>query len=234
MASNLPPFPPFDLSDKNTVGVRWQKWVRRFENLMTGMNITNAVRKMALMSHYAGVEEDNIIDTLVIPAPAGDANKYTVFRDALNAYVLPQANTEYPIYEFRTRAQEQGETLNMYVTELKKLAKSCNFQNLDRELKSQIIQNCRSTKLHTQSLENRDWMLKQVLDKGTAMERQSGNIEDTKYRRTESKRTSTRASQSSNRERARKNRRDNPKHTVDVAIHMVVILKIAPHTDKQN
>ena len=49
MASNLPPFPPFDLSDKNTVGVRWQKWVRRFENLMTGMNITNAVRKMALM-----------------------------------------------------------------------------------------------------------------------------------------------------------------------------------------
>ena len=89
------------------------------------------------MSHYVGEEVDDIIDTLVISAPAGDANEYTVFRDALNAHFLPQMNTEYAIYEFRfrTHAQEQGETLDMYVTELKKLAKFCNFQNLDRELK---------------------------------------------------------------------------------------------------
>ena len=45
------------------------------------MNITNAARKKVLMSHYVGEEVDNIIDTLVIPAPAGDANKYTVFRE---------------------------------------------------------------------------------------------------------------------------------------------------------
>ena len=61
-------------------------------------------------------------------------------------------NPKYAIYEFRKRAQEQGEMLDMYVTELKKLAKFNNFQNLDRELKSQIIQNWRSTKLHTQLL----------------------------------------------------------------------------------
>ena len=146
---------------------------------MTGMNITNATRKKALMSHYAGEEVDNIIDTLVIPAPAGNAYEYTVFRDALNTHFLPQMNTEYTIYEFRTRAQEQGETLDMYITELKKLAKFCNFQNLDRELKSQIIQNCCLTKLRTQSLENCDWTIKQVLDKGRAMElseRQAGII----------------------------------------------------------
>ena len=87
MASSLPSFPPFDLSDRNTVGVRWQKWVRRFEILMTGMNITNAARKKVLMSHYVGKEVDDIIDKLVIPAPAGDANEYSVFRDALNAHL---------------------------------------------------------------------------------------------------------------------------------------------------
>ena len=72
----------------------------------------------------------------------------------------------------------------MYVTKLKKLAKFCDFQNLDRELKSQIIQNCRSTKLRTQSLENRDWTLKQVLDKGRAMElseHQAGIIDWAKH-----------------------------------------------------
>ena len=99
----LSSFPPFDLSNRNTVGVRWQKWVKRFENLMTGMNITDAARKKALMSHYAGEEVDDIIDALVIPAPAGNANQYIVFRNALNTHFLPQINTEYAIYEFRTR-----------------------------------------------------------------------------------------------------------------------------------
>ena len=113
MASSLPPFLPFDLSDRNTVGVRWQKWVRRFENLMTGMNITKAARKKAHMSHCVGEEVADIIDTLVILAPAGDAYQYTMFRDALNTHVLPQMNTEYAIYEFRTRTQEQSETLDV-------------------------------------------------------------------------------------------------------------------------
>ena len=136
-------------------------------SLMVGNTviITNTARKKALMSHYAGEEVDDIIGTLVIPAPTGDANKYTVFRDALNTHFLPQMNTEYAMYKFRTCAQEQGKTLDMYVTELKKF---CNFQNLDRELKSQIIQNCHSTKLRMQSVENCNWTLKQVRDKGRA------------------------------------------------------------------
>ena len=117
IASSLPPFPPYDLSDRNIVGVRWQKWVSRFENLMTGMNITNAARKKALMSHYVREEVDDIIDKLVIPAPAGDAKEYTIFCDALNTHFLQEINTEYTIYEFRTRAQEQGKTIYMYVTE---------------------------------------------------------------------------------------------------------------------
>ena len=82
--------------------------------------IKQPARKKAPMSHYAGEEVDDIIDTLVIPAPAGDANEYTVFRDALNTHFLPQMNTEFAIYEFRTHAQEQGETLDMYVTQFKK------------------------------------------------------------------------------------------------------------------
>ena len=106
MVSTLPRIPPFDLLDRNTVGVRWQKWVRRFENLMTGMNITNTARKKGLMSHYVGEEVDDIINTLVIPAPAGDTNEYTVFRGALNAHFLPEMNTEYAIYVFLTHTQE--------------------------------------------------------------------------------------------------------------------------------
>ena len=173
MAEALPYFPSFDLSDRDTVGLRWKKWVRRFEQLMDGLTITNAGRKKSLMLHYAGEEVDDICDTLTIPDPvvANHEDAYTVVRTALNDYFIPQMNPEYGIYEFRLRTQEPGETLDMYVTELKKLAKYCEFgENLNRELKSQIIQSCKSSKLRTQALENKDWTLKQILDKGRSME----------------------------------------------------------------
>ena len=80
MASSLPPFLPFDLSDRNAVGDR----------------------KKALMSHYAGRGSRRYNRN--IPAPAGDAYEYTVH--ALNTNFLPQMNTEYTIYEFRTRTQK--------------------------------------------------------------------------------------------------------------------------------
>ena len=36
--SGLPPFPPFDpLSDRASLGLRWRKWSRRFENLLLSL-----------------------------------------------------------------------------------------------------------------------------------------------------------------------------------------------------
>ena len=202
---------------------------------MTGMTITNARRKKALMSHYAGEEVDDIIDTLVIPAPEGDADEYTVFRDVLTAYFLPQMNAEYAIYKFRTRGQEQGETLDMYVTELKKVAKFCDFPNLDHELKSQIIQNCRSTKLRNKRLRTEtghsdmSWIKAGLWNFRTARQ---GSSSEVIHQYTESKRTSTRVSRSSSHGKARvSDRRDNLNCVDGVVTLMVAILRVAPLTD---
>ena len=51
MTEALPYFPPFDLSDRDTVGFRWRKWVRRFEQLMVGLTITDAARKKSLICY---------------------------------------------------------------------------------------------------------------------------------------------------------------------------------------
>jgi hypothetical protein len=60
---SLPPFPAFDCDvDKTNTGARWDKWVARLENLLTGMNITNGDRKRALLLHYAGEHVYDIYD----------------------------------------------------------------------------------------------------------------------------------------------------------------------------
>ena len=40
MALSLPVFPPFDLHhDGASTGLRWKKWLKRFENMITGLAV---------------------------------------------------------------------------------------------------------------------------------------------------------------------------------------------------
>ena len=61
------------------------------------------------------------------------------------------------------------------------MAVTCEFNNVDREIKTQIVQSCSSHKLRTKALENPSYTLTQLLDAGKAMElskAQAANIED--------------------------------------------------------
>ena len=57
-----------------------------------------------------------------------------------------------------------------YCTRLKQLAKICEFTDTDREIKSQIIQSCQSTKLRRKALTNSTITLEALLNLGKTME----------------------------------------------------------------
>ena len=66
-------------------------------------------------------------------------------------------------------------------TRLRQLAVTCEFADVDREIKTQIVQSCSSHKLRTKALENPSYFLTQLLDAGRAMElsqKQAANIEE--------------------------------------------------------
>ncbi len=63
--SGLPPFPPFDpLSNPVNTGLRWRKWLRRFENLLISLRETDPVVKRGLLLTYVGEATNDIFDTL--------------------------------------------------------------------------------------------------------------------------------------------------------------------------
>ena len=55
-------------------------------------------------------------------------------------------------YNFRQTKQEVSENLATYYTKLKQLAKYCEFDNIEKEIKSQIIQSCLSNKVRRKAL----------------------------------------------------------------------------------
>ncbi|XP_062610190.1 uncharacterized protein K02A2.6-like [Saccostrea cucullata] len=180
MATGFPPFPKFDVSDQSSIGQRWKKWIQRFENFVLAMGITRNDRKRAMLLHYGGDEVYNIFDTL---ADTGGPNDYDAAKTKLTEHFNPKKNLEFEIYKFRQAKKRSGEIMDSYHKRLWQLAENCEFEVVDKEIKSQIIQGCESSRLRRKALREPDLTLQQNLDSARAMEvsqLQASGMEDHK------------------------------------------------------
>ena len=132
--------------------------------------MTNKTRQRALLLHYAGEATNEIFDTLPDTAPGEGDDPFKTAVEALTNYFTPKQNRECEIYVFRQAKQETNESLAAFHTRLGQLAVTCEFDDVDREIKTQIVQSCGSHKLRTKALENPSYTLTQLLDAGKAME----------------------------------------------------------------
>ena len=63
--SGLPPFSPLDpIGHPSTVGQRWKKWVRRFENLLISLREFDSTIRRGLLLTYVGETTNDIFDIL--------------------------------------------------------------------------------------------------------------------------------------------------------------------------
>ena len=168
MASALPPFPSFNVDDDpTTTGQRWTKWRKRFENFLLAMNVDDPTRKRALLLHYIGPSAFDVFETL---SDTGDEKDYKTAMERLTEHFTPQRNVEYEIYLFRQARQQPQENLDQFATRFGQLASSCEFASVDKEIKSQIILSCSSSRLRRRALREPTITLKSLLDLGRAME----------------------------------------------------------------
>ena len=139
------------------------------------MNVRNKPRQRALLLHYAGEATNEIFDTLP-NTTVGEGDD-----PPEKAVQASKQNREYEIYVFRQAKQERNETISAFHTRLRQLAVTCEFHDVDGEIKTQMVQSCSSHKLRTKALENPSYTLTQLLDAGKAMElskTQAANIEE--------------------------------------------------------
>ena len=147
------------------------------------MNLTNKARQWALLLHYASAATNEIFDMLPDTTPGDHEDLFEIAMQALTNYFTPRQNREYEIYVFRQAKQENNETISAFHTRLRQLAVICEFDDIDREIKTQIVQGCSSHKLRKKVFENPSYTLTQLLDAGKAMElskTQAATIEDKK------------------------------------------------------
>ena len=164
--SALPPFQPFDpSSDPSTVGQRWKKWVRRFENLLLSLREFDPTIRRGLLLTYVGDATNDVFDIL-----PDTGTTYESAVTALNQHFDPMQNKDLAVFEFRELRQEINETLNDFYRRLKTKASDCSFTNTDDEIRTQIIHKTRDKRLRRRALRE-SFTLQELLNHGRSLER---------------------------------------------------------------
>lgn len=189
MATALPSFEKFPVFADDSAGIRWKKWIAKFENLLGALDITSDARKKALLLHYCGEDVYDIYDAFSDAQKGVGAtttvgendvpNEYPTLKQSLENYFNPKQNPAFEVFKFRQSVQLQGESIDTYHTRLRTLAATCEFPNVDKEILMQILHGCTSQRLRRRALRD-NFTLEKVLSEARSYElsdKQANEIE---------------------------------------------------------
>uniref|UniRef100_A0A5S6QCG5 RNA-directed DNA polymerase n=1 Tax=Trichuris muris TaxID=70415 RepID=A0A5S6QCG5_TRIMR len=135
-ASFSPPCPFLEHPGQPTIAFRI--WIRLFENYLLAAfpEKIGEKRKRAILLNHLGTEGQRLFYSL---QPTDDS--YASTLQALTSFFTPKVNVCVERHRFRRRRQAQGETVDLYVADLKELAATCAFGALEEEsIRDQLIE----------------------------------------------------------------------------------------------
>ncbi|KAG1956975.1 retrotransposable element [Pimephales promelas] len=140
----LPP-PAHFLAVPGDPPVPWANWLESFTVYLDALGFDDITdkRKMALLRHCLGVEGQRIFRNL------GTPNDYDAAVTLLTTHFTGHQRTLLRRYKLRKRLQRPGESVRSYVTNLKDMARLCDYGVLqDQILRDQFIEgtSCEKTR----------------------------------------------------------------------------------------
>ena len=205
---DLPAVPPFSVSDHRTLAQRWEKWTKSLDYYLRASGVTDQKQKRAVLLHLAGPDVQEIFETL--PNTGDD---YKTALEKLNEYFQPKRNIPFVRHVFRKASQQPDESMDVFVTRLRTLSKTCAFgEQTDEAIRDQAIDKCVSKELRRRLLREPDIDLSKLLTISRA-------FEQSHFQAQEMEQPFTQPSDSINAIRPRYNtensggsRRENPSH----------------------
>ena len=124
------------------VSLRWAKWKRSFQYYVEGEGLTDQKKIRSKMLHLAGLEVQDIFETLtesVVPDGEDDPGVCAKALQRVDGYFQYRPNTKFERHSFRQLTQRSSETVNQFVDRLRQQAKFCNFTNKAEHIRNQLV-----------------------------------------------------------------------------------------------
>ena len=123
----------------------------------------------ATLLHCIGDDATEIYATFTFTADKED--KIKPLLDRFQAHFTPKRNITYERHRFNSRVQQQGETFDSFITDVKTKAKSCEFGMLqDSLIKDRIVYGILDDRIREQLLRTADLTLDKAIETCQAAE----------------------------------------------------------------
>ena len=122
------------LSFRGNMAENWKLWRARFENFLIASetNKKDKTTQCAQLLHYIGEDGFKIFTTFKIED--NQKNKLAPLIQKFEEHFVGKENIAYERYMFFTYRQEQGQTTENFIIELKKKASRCKLEALQDSL----------------------------------------------------------------------------------------------------
>lgn len=112
----------------------WTAYAERLDAFLSANDINKEEKKKAILLSVCGKETYKLLRSLVSPGLPTDKS-YESLRAALKDHFAPQPSRIVRRNQFYRRDQQSGESISLFVAELRRLAEHCEFgANLEEML----------------------------------------------------------------------------------------------------
>ena len=178
MQANIP-FPS-KLETEGSTAANWKKFKRIWTNYEIAARLKNepkALRTATLLT-CIGPDALEVFDGFVFVNDDEEKDIDVVLRK-FEDYFVGATNEIYERYKFNSRVQEEGESIDTFITALRRLAKTCNYGTLsDHLIRDRVVIGIRDSGLRKKLLERKDLTFNSCIDMCRASESTGKQIKD--------------------------------------------------------
>ena len=143
-AYHVQPPEPFTFSRPE----EWPKWARRFERFRSasGLAEKDEVVQVNTLLYSMGDEADDVLRSFALSE--ADQKKYSEVKGRFDQHFVKKRNVIFERAKFNMRKQEEGESVDSFVTDLYALAEHCSYGGLhDEMIRDRLVVGLQSAKL---------------------------------------------------------------------------------------
>ena len=141
----------FDFSHQE----EWPRWSRRFERFRQASGLTKEEEEAQIntLIYAMGDQADDILKSFKLTD--AQAKKYDTVKSRFDEHFVVRRNIIFERAKFNRRVQEEGETVDLFITSLHALAKHCNYETLHEDMiRDQIVVGLRNAR--SESISHKD------------------------------------------------------------------------------
>lgn len=146
--------PPKDLVIDDNIVENWKKFQQSFEIYLkaSGRHKSKDEVKAAILLNFIGEDALQLFNTFGLPVEKQRSVQEII--KAFDAYIIPRKNVIYERFLFYNRNQKEGEDVEHFVAEIKRLSSTCEFgeEYKDDMLRDRIVLGIRSRQLQERLL----------------------------------------------------------------------------------